>query len=348
MLSVLDQVPVFRDGPAAQSVRDSVSLAQAAEEQGYRRFWVAEHHGSAANACAAPEILAAAVAAGTSRIRVGTGGVLLPHYSPLKVAETFRLLEALFPGRVDLGFGRGAGGPSAMAELLNPYAVSTDEAFAQQIGRLLSFLGDVRAVTRVSVTPEVAGAPVPWMLGSSPGSARMAGNLGVPFCFAQFIARGECPEALDAYRENFRPSPWLAEPQAMIALRVVSADTEAEAEELAAPFWMSCTTGWRAQVQLTDDYRGGVPTLADVRRYHLTDADRALRSERPFLQISGTAAQVGGEIRRLRALYDVPEVMLTTNCPGLPARRRSYELLAEEFALLAGSAHDGQAPGGRA
>ncbi|WP_018789255.1 MsnO8 family LLM class oxidoreductase, partial [Micromonospora sp. CNB394] len=259
MLSVLDQVPVFRDGSPVKSVRDSIELARAVESFGYQRFWIAEHHGSAANACASPEVVAAAVAAVTTRIRVGSGGVLLPYYSPLKVAETFRILAALYPGRVDLGFGRGAGGPVAMAELLNPYALATDEAFLQQIGRLLGFLGDPRAVSRVSVTPEVAQPPVPWMLGSGVGSARMAGMLGLPFCFAQFIAAEESPEAIAAYREAFRPSPWSAEPQAMLALRVLCADTAEQAEELATCFWMSCTTGWRAQVQLTDDYRGGVP-----------------------------------------------------------------------------------------
>jgi luciferase family oxidoreductase group 1 len=337
MLSVLDQVPVFRDGSPAQSVRDSVGLARAVESYGYQRFWVAEHHGSAANACASPEVVVAAAAAATSRIRVGSGGVLLPHYSPLKVAETFRILAALYPGRVDLGFGRGAGGSAAMAELLNPYALATDDAFVAQIGRLLGFLGDSRAVTRVSVTPEVAEPPVPWLLGSGPGSARIAGMLGLPFCFAQFIATQECPEAIAAYREAFRPSPWSTEPRAMLALRVLCADTAEQAEELATCFWMSCTTGWRAQVQLDDDYRGGVPTLVDAGRYTLTGEDRALREKRPFLQISGTAPEVGAEIRRLRTVYDVPEVMLTTNCPGAAARHRSYELLGAEFALLAGA-----------
>ncbi|MEU4428121.1 MsnO8 family LLM class oxidoreductase [Actinoplanes sp. NPDC024001] len=333
MLSVLDQVPVFRDGSPAEAVRDSVALARSAEEYGYQRFWIAEHHGSAANACASPEVVTAAVAAATSRIRVGSGGVLLPHYSPLKVAETFRVLSALSPGRIDLGFGRGPGGPPAMAELLNPYALRTDEAFLEQVGRLLGFLGDSRTVSRVSVTPEVPDPPVPWMLGSGAGSARMAGMLGLPFCFAQFIAIEELPEAIEAYRAAFRPSPWLSSPRPMLALRVLCAESDAEAEELATCFWMSCTTGWRAQVQLTDDYRGGAPNLEDARRYRLTEEDRALRESRPFLQLSGTPAAVGKEIRRLLTVYDVPEAMLTTNCPGLEARRRSYELLATEFDL---------------
>ncbi|WP_025619746.1 MsnO8 family LLM class oxidoreductase [Salinispora cortesiana] len=337
MLSVLDQVPVFRDGSPAQSVRDSVDLARAVESFGYRRFWVAEHHGSAANACASPEIVVATAAAATTRIRVGSGGVLLPHYSPLKVAETYRTLAALYPGRVDLGFGRGVGGPTAMAGLLNPYALATDEAFLQQVGRLLGFLGDSRAVTRVSVTPEVAEPPAPWLLGSGADSALMAGMLGLPFCFAQFIAAEESPKAIAVYREAFRPSPWLDEPRAMLALRVLCADTAARAEELGTCFWMSCTTGWRAQVQLDDDYRGGAPSLADVGRYTLTAEDRSLRLKRPFLQISGTAPEVGAEIRRLQTVYDVPEVILTTNCPGATARQRSYELLATEFALLAGA-----------
>jgi luciferase family oxidoreductase group 1 len=337
MLSVLDQVPVFRDGDPAQAVRDSVALAQAVESYGYQRFWVAEHHGSVAHACASPEIVVAAAAAATARIRVGSGGVLLPYYSPLKVAETFRVLAALYPGRVDLGIGRGAGGPAAMGELLNPYAVATDEAFVAQVGRLLGFLGDARAVRRVSVTPEVVSPPVPWLLGSSVASARMAGMLGLPFCFAQFIAVAECPEAIAGYHEAFRPSPWLDEPRAMLALRVLCAEAEAEAEELALCFWMSCTTGWRAQVQANDSYCGGAPTLSDARRYRLTAEDWALREARPFLQISGTAKTVGDEIRRLQAGYGVQEVMLATSCPGREARSRSYELLAAEFDLLPGA-----------
>ncbi|MFY1697372.1 MULTISPECIES: MsnO8 family LLM class oxidoreductase [unclassified Solwaraspora] len=333
VLSVLDQVPVFRDGSPAEAVRDCVTLAHSVESHGYHRYWIAEHHGSAAHACAAPEVVAAAAAAVTSRIRVGSGGVLLPHYSPLKVAETFRVLTALHPGRIDLGFGRGLGGPPAFAELLNPYAIRTDEAFLQQIGGLLGFLGDGRTITRVSVTPEIPTPPIPWMLGSGKSSAQMAGMLGLPFCLAQFIAPAECPEALAVYREKFRPSAWLEQPQAMLALRVLCADSDAEAEELAACFWMSCTTGWRAQVQRTDEYRGGAPNLDDARRYQLTDEDRRLRESRPYLQIAGTPAVVGKEIRRLQTLYDVHEVMLTTNCPGLGARQRSYELLAEEFRL---------------
>jgi len=333
MLSVLDQVPVFRGDDPADAVREAIGLARAVESLGYHRFWVAEHHGSAANACAAPEILVAAVAAATERIRVGTGGVLLPYYSPLKVAETFRVLSALQPGRIDLGFGRGRGGPAVMAELLNPYTIATEEAYTEQVGRLLAFLGDVRTVSRVSVTPAVAEPPMPWLLGSGAGSARLAGMLGLPFCFAQFIAADECPEAIEAYQEAFRPSPWLDAPQAMLALRVLAADTADAAEELATCFWMSCTTGWRAQVRPADDYRGGVPTLVDAQRYTLTDEDRALRASRPYLQISGTAETVGEEIRRLRKVYDVSEVMLTTNCPGAATRRRSYELLATEFAL---------------
>ncbi|GAA2891955.1 hypothetical protein Acy02nite_15060 [Actinoplanes cyaneus] len=335
MLSVLDQVPVFRGDDPAAAVREAVGLARAAESLGYHRFWIAEHHGSAANACAAPEVLVAAVAGATERIRVGPGGVLLPYYSPLKVAETFRVMAALHPGRIDLGFGRGKGGPAVMAELLNPYTIATEEAYAEQVGRLLAFLGDTRTVSRVSVTPQVQDPPMPWLLGSGRGSARLAGMLGVPFCFAQFIAADECPEAVAAYHEAFRPSPWLDEPQAMLALRVLAAGTTDEAEELATGFWMSCTTGWRAQVRPEDDYRGGVPNLADAQRYRLTAEDLELRASRPYLQISGTAETVGDEIRRLRKVYDVAEVMLTTNCPGADARRRSYELLAAEFGLTA-------------
>jgi luciferase family oxidoreductase group 1 len=234
ILSVLDQSTVREGASAAEALRETVALAPFVERHGYARYWLAEHHNSAAHAGSAPEILAATLLAATSRIRVGSAGVMLPHYAALKVAEQFRVLEALHPGRVDLGLGRAPGSDGITALALNPLAAQQGaDHFPGQVVELLHWLGEglpeghpfrgVRAMPAIPTRPEV------WMLGSSDFGARAAAHFGLPYCFADFITERGGEAVIALYRRNFRPSPWLAAPRAAVAVFALAASTEAEA-----------------------------------------------------------------------------------------------------------------------
>ena len=249
-LSVLDQCPVPAGSTAAEAVAESLALAETVERLGYRRYWAAEHHNTASLAGVSPEVMVAAVAARTNTIRVGSGGVLLPHYSPLKVAENFLLLDALHPGRIDLGVGRAAGtDPVTEAALQYRPGGLGDEHFGQRLLDLLGFLdgaleddhpfADATAYPRATVGPEV------WMLGSSSNGAGAAAYLGLPFTFGHFITAELGPQIVRSYRKGFQPSSRLSEPRASIAVAVLCAGTDAEADRLAtsAAVWRSRPEG---------------------------------------------------------------------------------------------------------
>ncbi|MBV9020936.1 MAG: MsnO8 family LLM class oxidoreductase, partial [Ktedonobacteraceae bacterium] len=224
-LSVLEQAPVFCGSTAAEAIQQTIALAQAVERLGYRRFWLAEHHKDRLLASSVPEILAAAVAAHTTHIRVGSGGVLLPHYSSFKVAETFRMLHTLFPNRIDLGIGRGAVGAPDIDKLLGLSTTSGDSgnSYAQQIRDLINFventLPDGHPYEGTRVMPDGPGSPEVWLLGSGPNSVEIAASLGISFCFAQFLNQRPLPKVTAAYRQQFRPSASLREPRASLAVR---------------------------------------------------------------------------------------------------------------------------------
>lgn len=243
-LSVLDQSLVSAGHAPAQAIRDSVSLARACEDFGYRRFWVSEHHGNDAMAGSAPEVLLGALAMATSTMRIGSAGVMLPHYAPLKVAEQFRVLEALAPGRVDLGLGRGPGADRQTAYALkpdaldNPFAMSAMDNFPANVEDTLALvrgepLGDDHVFSGVVAQPHGPTAPQPWIVGSGKYSARLAGQFGLPFCYAHFIGNGsETAQVIGAYRAAFRASPGLREPLVGLCLIAMAAPTRAEAERL--------------------------------------------------------------------------------------------------------------------
>ncbi|GCE50006.1 luciferase family oxidoreductase group 1 [Thermosporothrix hazakensis] len=319
-LSVLDQLPVYTE--AAQAVRESVALAQAVEQLGYTRFWVAEHHSDPVMACASPEVLVAAIAAQTSSIQVGSGGVMLPYYSSLKVAETFRLLHALYPGRIDLGIGQG---PGASAEAMAALKRGVDEPYDQQIRALLHFLTATDSTVRAM--PEGCGAPRVWLLGGGTKSVELAASLGLSYCFAQFIQKRCFPEVMQTYRAHFRPSALQAEPCASLAVRVICAEEEAEAHRLARVFWL---TAIRAQRALPCER---LPALDEALRYEYDEQDQAFLREHELLMVAGTPEQVRTRLLKLADIYAVDELVVLTICPDYTARVRSYELLARAFAL---------------
>jgi luciferase family oxidoreductase group 1 len=330
-LSVLDQSPIRVGGTPAEAIRETVELARLCDRLGYRRYWVAEHHASDGLAGTAPEILIARIAAATEHLRVGSGGVMLSHYSALKVAEQFRVLEALFPGRIDLGIGRapGSDGRTAMALQTGPYAHGIEQ-FPNRIADLIDWLGDGLPLdhpfAQVKAQPAVSTMPELWVLGSSGESARFAAHFGLAFSHAHFITAQGGRESLDLYRSYFKPSPRLAAPQGSIGVFVLCASTEAEAQRLA-----SSRDLWR--LRLDKGELGPIPTVEEALAYPYTDFDRAVIERNRRRQIVGAPEQVKAKLEELVVGYGVDEAVVVSICHDPAARRRSYELLAEAFAL---------------
>lgn len=331
LLSVLDQSPVRSGGTPADAIAETLELAQAAERLGYHRYWLAEHHSTPGLADASPEVLIGQLAARTRRIRVGAGGIMLTHYSALKVAETFRMLETLFPGRIDLGIGRAPGSDQRTAEALRHGPGSMGlEFFPDQVADLLGFLHDrldpAHPFAGVRAMPAGPGAPEVWLLGSSDASAACAAHLGTAFSFAHFINAEGGAEVTRAYTRAFRPSPELAAPRANVAVFVVCADTEAEARRLALSrelFLLRLYTG----------RPGPYPSVEEAGRYPCAERERILVEAIRQRTIAGAPAGVRERLLALAAEYGVDELVIVTITHDPKARLRSYELLADAFAL---------------
>lgn len=330
-LSVLDQSPIRSGSTAAASIRETIELAQACERLGYRRYWLAEHHSSAGLAGSAPEVLIAAVAAHTSTIRVGSGGVMLPHYSAYKVAEAFRVLETLYPGRIDLGLGRAPGSDHITALALRPEArnFGADE-FPQQLADLQGWLAGQlpqgHPFERVVAQPAGPTVPEIWMLGSSDGGAAYAAHFGLPFSFAQFIAGASGAEVVKAYRRYYKPSPRYPDPRASAAIFVIAAATEAEAEYLGASRRLWLLRHARGDV-------GAYPSPDEALAQNYSSAELDYIRRQSGRSIIGSVAQVKARLEAMAAEYDIDELVIVTITHDPAARRRSYELLADAFAL---------------
>jgi luciferase family oxidoreductase group 1 len=335
-LSVLDQSPIREGGTAARALRESVELARTAERFGYRRYWVAEHHNTASFAGTAPEILIGQIAASTSTIRVGSGGVMLSHYSALKVAEEFRVLAALYPGRIDLGIGRAPGSDQRTAvALAHPQPVADVNEFPQQVVDLLGFLADRLPADHpfagivAQPGPPPSDLPEVWLLGSSDFSARLAAVLGLPFAFADFFgnAGDYGPQVAELYRQLFRPSEHLAEPRLSVAVHVICADTEERAERIAASMKL------RVARMRTGVQRGALlpPDEAAARLAESGLAPFVAGFTRHYLQ--GTPATVRDQLDAVAARYGARDLTIATNCYAFEDRVRSYELVAGTVGL---------------
>ena len=330
-LSVLDQSPIRSGSSPTDAIHETLRLAEALDALGYRRYWVAEHHNTAGLAGSAPEIIIGQIAARTRRLRVGSGGVMLNHYSALKVAETFRVLEALFPGRIDLGLGRAPGSDQMTALALAPtHRPVPVEEFPRQIHDLLAYLHDAvpegHSFAHVHAMPRGDTAPDIWLLGSSDQSAIMAAYFGQAFSFAHFITGEGGPAVMDVYRSRFRASTQLERPSASIGVHVICADTEAEANRLA----MSRDL-WR--VRNERGLRGPVPTLEEAFAHEYTEWERNRIAYNRQRQVIGAPEQVKAGLESLAADYGVDEIVALTITPDYASRLRSYELLAEVFEL---------------
>jgi luciferase family oxidoreductase group 1 len=334
-LSVLDQSPIGSGRTARDALEETLALAQLADRLGYRRYWLAEHHNTTSLAGSAPEVLIARVASVTSRIRVGSGGVMLTHYSPLKVAESFKVLHALFPGRIDLGIGRAPGSDPRTAYALAQGQPRSVERFPEQLRDLEAFLYDALPADHpyqgVRAMPHVSDAPAIWLLGSSDQSAAYAAHFGFAFSFAHFINRHGSAAVLAAYRQAFQPSPMLAEPRASLAVRVLCADTDEEARRLSSSFALM-------RLRMERGERGPVPSVEEALAYPYTDLERARLETVLDGAVIGGPAAVKAQLEQMAAAHQVDELVIVTICHDPLARRHSYELLAESFALEAGPA----------
>jgi luciferase family oxidoreductase group 1 len=325
-LSVLDQSPISEGMTGAQALANTLDLARLADALGYHRYWVAEHHGGPMLAGPSPEVLIGPIAAATERIRVGSGGVMLPHYSPFKVAESFSVLAGLHPGRIDLGIGRAAGtDPMTTHALQRDRSRAMPDDFPQQLAELLAYFEDrfppENPLARLArVLPGRPETPQPWLLGSSPQSAIWAAELGLPYAFADFINSGGA-EIAELYRSRFEPAR-LDTPRTVVAAWALAADSDEEAQRLAASSKMAFAMLRRGRLI-------AVPPPEQAQRFLASQGDELLGRRRTIV---GNPETVRAGIEQVAADYGADEVVVVTITYEHAARRRSYELIAEAFA----------------
>jgi luciferase family oxidoreductase group 1 len=327
-LSVLDLAPISAGSSEPEALRRSVALARATEALGYRRFWVAEHHNMPSIASSAPEVLIAHIAAATRTIRVGSGGVMLPNHAPLAVAERFATLEALHPGRIDLGLGRAPGTDPRTAYALRR---GGDPAGGPDLPELLAeleacfdgFPAD-HPFAGMQAVPGRGLKPPIWLLGSSTFSAQLAGLRGLPFAFAYHFSAEHAEPAMRLYRQRFTPSKQWPRPRSMLTVSVMCAETSARATELAQPMAL-------AWVRIRSGRMGPIPTIDEATRHPWTAAERAVADAYTGTQVIGDPTQVRAGLRRLVDRHSPDELMILTITHGFADRVRSYELLADAF-----------------
>ena len=330
-LSVLDQSPVRAGFTFADAVRETLELAQLADRLGYTRYWVAEHHSTDGLAGSSPEVLVARIAGVTEEIKVGSGGVMLSHYSPLKVAENFGLLETMYPGRIDLGIGRAPGSDQLTAQALAYGSKTGAEYFPAKVRDLTLFLTDSipddHPLRGIHASPIPERPPEVWLLGSSDQSAALAAHFGLAFSFAQFISPDGGSWVTNAYSEAFKPSTALAEPKCSLGVFVICAESEDEAERHARSRDL-----WR--LWLEHGELRPVPSLEEVESHEFT-AEQAARIEANRTRhIIGTPEMVRERLTAMSEEYAVEEFVVNTIVHDPTARLRSYELLAEAFDLM--------------
>jgi luciferase family oxidoreductase group 1 len=333
-LSVLDLATVATGSTPAQALRETVQGATEVERLGYHRLWVAEHHGMPAVASSAPAVLIAHLADATSTLRVGSGGVMLPNHAPLVVAEQFGTLEALHPGRIDLGLGRAPGTDQVTVRALRRAPDMLADTFPDDVVELINYLlpGD-GPPSHPSANPGRGYLPEVWLLGSSLFSAQLAGLLGLPFSFAYHFAPAQLDAAVSAYRSNFRPSVLHAEPRVMVAVSVLCAPTEAEA------IWLSGSTALSI-LQLRSGRLGPLPSPEEAADYHFSELEKSIVEEAMSTHLIGAPATVTEGLRRLQHRTEADEIMLSTRSHSSAARLRSLSLIAESWGMVPPRLHE--------
>ncbi|MCY8559226.1 LLM class flavin-dependent oxidoreductase [Bacillus haynesii] len=327
-LSILDQVPISKGSDAYSAVKQSAELAELADQWGYKRYWFAEHHSTRGLASTAPEIMIAHIAAKTANIRVGSGGVLLPQYSPFKVAENFRQLEALYPRRIDLGIGRSPGGTTKTRLALTDGIHKSLDEFPRQLQDLLGFLTDSvpsgHDYSGIKAAPLTDSPPEVWLLGLGENSAKLAGDMGAGYVFGHFISPARGRNAFQSYRESFRPSPFFKRPQSLAAVFVVCAESDEKAEELCLSQDL-----WLLRVEKGLDSL--VPSIEEAKSAVYTAADKRKLVQNRSRMVIGSPQTVKRKLLELSERYQTDEFMILTNVYRFEDRKQSYERLAELF-----------------
>ena len=330
-LSFLDLTPIENGSNAYDAIAVSIELARLAERLGYHRVWYAEHHNSAGMASAAPELMIEHIASRTEQIRLGSGGVMLPNHAPLKIIETFKLLEAFHPGRIDLGLGRAPGTDTVTAfAMRRSHDALSAENYPQQLAELIAFddstFGPDHPFRTIQAVPFDVRMPPLFLLGSSDFTALLAAQVGLGFGFAAHIGRAMAIPAMRAYRERFQPSDRYPEPYSILTVSVTVGETEAHAAELTMInelFLLRLRTG----------RLGRYPTLEEARAYEFTPQERAMIASMPLNFIAGMPEQVHAEVESLAEQSLADEIMITTTLPGVEDRKRMLSAMAEQFGL---------------
>ena len=340
-LSVLDVSPVSAGSNSSVALGNTLDLARLVDGLGYRRYWLAEHHNMGMIASSAPEVMIGHVASTTENIRVGAGGIMLPNHAPLRVVETFRVLEALHPGRIDLGIGRAPGTDPVTASALRRSQAAVDD-FPQQFAELRAYAGDGfpegHPFGSVAAMPDDVALPPIWLLGSSGYSARAAGEMGLGYAFAAHFSPTDPTPAMQTYKESFEFSSAFGGPSAILAVSVVCAETEGRARDLAS----SMKLAW---VRLRSGRPGPLPSPQEALGHEYTPAERRLAEAYDSMQVVGDPPAVRARIEDLAGRTGADEILVTTNVFDHAERLRSYELLAEAFGIStvgASSAHEGR------
>ena len=327
-LSILDQAPITKGNKAVDALKNAEELAVLGDELGYHRMWMAEHHGTTDYASSAPEITAAHLAAKTENIRIGTGGVMMMHYSPLKLAEVFKTLSAFSPGRIDFGVGRAPGGDNysiyALSEGRQPMLNNMYEKFDIALQLINDEVPEDGLYNKTVATPSAVTLPEPWLLGSTGNSAIQAGNRGVGYSFAQFFAGAMSNEVFAAYKNSFKPSVFMEKPQINVSYMVTTADTKEEAEFEAKPqdIWRLLFMKGRLASVLTPE---------EARDYPLTEMDRMTIKENRKLHLVGDAKEIAAIISKEQEQYQFDETMIVSIPHSQEQRLNVYRLLAKEL-----------------
>lgn len=332
-LSVVDQSPVRKGGTSADALRETIDLAVRAEALGYHRYWVAEHHNLPGFAGTAPELLVGQIAARTASMRVGSGGVMLSHYSALKVAELFQILEALYPGRIDLGLGRAPGSdPRTAKALVYPGGVRDVGFYPEQVDDLAAYLGgglpEGHRFSGIRASPTRTGVPEIWLLGSGLDSALLAARRGLPFSFAHFFGTSAdyAPTIAEHYRKHFEPSEHTTEPRLNVSVQVVCSEDEEEARVLASSLAM-------ARLKLATGSPGPIVSPEEAAKHRFTPEERAFVTSYERVTVIGTPDSVARELERIAEECGTLDLGVVTICFDFEARCRSYELVAAACGL---------------
>lgn len=330
-LSILDQSPVSVGATPKQALEATIELAELADELGYIRYWTAEHHDMEGLASPAPDLMLGMIGQRTKRIRIGSGAVLLPNYRPYNIAERYNLLATLFPGRVDLGIGRAPGGTAEVSMALTDNFLKQVREMPDKLDELLHFLKndfpEENMFSRISASPVPEEPPIPWLLGTSEKSAQLAAEKGLDYVFGDFMSKADGPEILQSYRDQFQQKHPDKQPNTIVTVYAICAETTEEAKEIAASSHL-----WKIKHdKLHVDKR--VPTIGEAKEYMYSDKELASIARLKNKQLVGNPKEVKAQLEEIQAAYETDEIMIVTITHSYEARKKSYQLLAEECGL---------------